>query len=367
MNRARATLVIASGFALPPLRVAAQQTPYKIGVTFPLTGSLAASSLLYLAAAQIAVAHLNRAGGVDGHPLQLVVEDTGGTPEGGVAAMRKLVDVNGAAALMSIYTNVVTAQIPLAQQLQVPFLCPAQAPNLMNKSAFSFAHAETIDETVDLYRQYWQKAHVKRLFQLLPNNAVGPYFSQAVKGAAARIGAAYEEVAFDNDQTDFRGLVERVSEFKADAIFLAAQGGINDTLIIKQIREAGMAAPIGVSGNFYQEPAWRAGVGSYAPTLILSGGAIDPVAGKQFSDDYRIQTGHAPSAIAGEVYDEPVMIAAAIRSGSYNGSAIAQQLAVLKGVPSVLGGTITMDPDHYSPVRISLWHVQNGNLVRIPV
>jgi branched-chain amino acid transport system substrate-binding protein len=366
MNRARATLIVTSTVVLPPLSARAQGAPsYKIGVTFPLTGPLAASSLLYVSAAQVAVDHINRAGGVDGHPLQLVVEDTQGTPEGGVAAMRKVVEVDGVQAVLSIYTNVVTAQIPLAQQVKVPFLCPAQAPNLMNKSAYSFAHAETIPETIDLYRQYWQKTRVKRLFQLLPNNAVGPYFSRAVKAAATRIGAQYAEATFDYNDTDFRGLASRVKEFHPDAIFLSAQGGITDTLVIKQLREAGLTVKIGVSGNFYEEPAWRAGVGTYADTLILSGAAIDPIVGKHFIDDYQIKTGHLPSAIAGEVYDEPVMIAAAIRSGSYSGAAIAAQLAVLKGVPSVLGGTITMDPDHYSPVHIALWRVRDGKLVHV--
>lgn len=360
MNRARATVLVASSLAAAPLAARAQASPYKIGVTFPLTGALAASSLLYVSAAQVAVDHINRRGGVDGHPLQLVVEDTQGTPEGGVAAMRKVVQVDGVPAVCSIYTNVVTAQIPLAEQLRVPFLCPAQAPDLMNKSAFSFSHAETIDETAALFGDYWQKTHVKRLFQLLPNNAVGPYFSRAVKSVLPKVGAQYAETTFDYNDTDFRGLVDRVKQFAPDAIFLAAQGGITDTLVIKQLREGGVSAPIGVSGNFYQEPAWRAGVGPYAESLIMSGAAIDPKVGKRFIDDYRIKTGHVPSAIAGEVYDEPVMIADAIRRGSFDGPSIAAQLATLKGVPSVLGGTITMNAQHYSPVRISLWHVRNG-------
>lgn len=69
--------------------------PYKIGVTFPLTGPLTTSGTQYVPAAEVAVSHVNRAGGIHGHPLQLVVEDSLGTPEGGIAAMRKLVQVDG--------------------------------------------------------------------------------------------------------------------------------------------------------------------------------------------------------------------------------------------------------------------------------
>lgn len=339
--------------------------PYKIGMTFPLTGPLATSGVQYVPAVEVAVNHINRSGGINGHLLQLVVEDTQGTPQGGVAAMRKLVQVDGVQAIISIYTNVVTAQIPLAEQLKVPFLCPAQAPNLMNRSAYSFAHAETIPATAALYREHWRKTRAKRIYTLLPNNAVGPIFSVVMKSAAAAVGADYAESTFNLGDSDYRGLVARVKEFNPDTVMMAVQGGIDDTVMIRQLRESGVNVPIGLSANFYEEPAWRAGIGSYVESVVLAGVAIDPVAGKQFVDDYRIKTGHTPSPIAAEVYDMAVMFAAAIKSGSYNGEAIAKQLAVLKGVPSVLGGTITMDPEHYSPPTSYLWQVRGGKLQRL--
>jgi branched-chain amino acid transport system substrate-binding protein len=340
-------------------------SPYKIGVTFPLTGPLASSAILYIQGAEVAVAHINRAGGVNGHPLQIVAEDTQGTPQGGVSAMRKLAQVDGVQAFLTIYTNVVTAQIPLAEQLKVPFLAPAQAPNLMNKSAYSFAHGETIPATVAAFREYWRKQRIKRLFQLLPNNAVGPYYSAAIKPVAAALGAEYAEATFNYGETDHRGLAARVKDFNPDMIMLTVQGGIDDTLIIRQLRETGVNATVCLSANFYEEPAWRAGIGTYIDNLVMAGVAIDPVVGKRFIDDYRIKNGHLPSAFAGEIYDSVQMFAYAIKNSSYNGEAIAKQLAVLKGVPSVIGGTITMDSDHYSPPASALWQVRGGRQVKV--
>src|SRR5580692_4265040 len=105
--------------------------PYKLGMTYPLTGPQAAIAAEYVPAVQLAIADVNRHGGVKGHPLQLVTEDSQGSPQAGVAAMRKLVQVDGVQAIMTIYTNVVTAQIPLAEQLKVPILAPVQSPDLM--------------------------------------------------------------------------------------------------------------------------------------------------------------------------------------------------------------------------------------------
>jgi len=62
------------------------------------------------------------------------------------------------------------------------------------------------------------------------------------------------------------------------------------------------------------------------------------------------------------------MYAWAIGQAGYNGEAIRNALATLKGVRSVLGGTITMGPDHYSlNGAISLWQPQGGKLVKVTI
>ena len=107
--------------------------PYKIGVTYPLTGPLASVSAEFFPGYEQAIDEINRAGGVKGHPLQLVVEDTQASPQAGLAAMRKLVQVDGVQAIASIFTNVVTAQIPLADEVKVPVLSPIEADGIVSE------------------------------------------------------------------------------------------------------------------------------------------------------------------------------------------------------------------------------------------
>ena len=92
----------------------ANAAPYKIGVTYPLSGPSGSWGQLLVPAIEIGVQHINQAGGVNGHPLALVVEDSKGNPEGAVSSMRKVVQVDGVQVIMTIFTNVVSAQIPLA-------------------------------------------------------------------------------------------------------------------------------------------------------------------------------------------------------------------------------------------------------------
>jgi branched-chain amino acid transport system substrate-binding protein len=369
IDRKRFTALTAASLVAAGTRVSAQQTPtgspYKIGVTFAQTGPLANTGAQWIPAAEIAVNHVNRAGGVKGHPLQLVTEDSQGQPQGGVTAMRKLVQVDGCQAILTAFTNIVSAQMPLAEQLKVPFLCSAQAPNLMGKTPYSFAHAETIPSMITLYREHWRKNNIKRVYGLYPNNAIATFLSPGFKASAAALGAEYGEATFNYGETDYRGLAARVKDFNPQSVVLAVAGGVDDTTIIKQVREIGVNAPIDLTSNLYDDPTWRAAVGSYVQGLVISGVGFDAVAAKRFLDEYRIKTGFGATPVAGEVYDMVKMFAWAIERAGYNGEAIAKELAQLKGVPSVFGGTITMDSEHYSPPAVALWRVKDGKLAKV--
>jgi branched-chain amino acid transport system substrate-binding protein len=341
-------------------------SPYKIGVTFPLTGPLASSALLYIAGIEVAVNEINNGGGINGHPLQLVVEDTQGTPQGGVTAMRKVVQVDGVQAVITIFTNVVTAQIPLAEQVKVPFLCTVETGALRSKSPYAFQHAATIDNKGKLFGQYWKNNNMKKIYALVINNSAGPFFSSIGKSAAETAGASYQEVSFNDGDADYRGLVARVKEAKPDCVYVAELGGLAGAQIVRQLREGGVTAPVIMPGIFSEEPAWRNAVGTYIDSIVMSGISFDQKLGLPFMTAYKAKTGHFPSYQSGENYEIVKMFAAAIAKGGYNGEAIRNQLAALKNVPSVFGGVFSMDATNYSvPEGDSLWRLRGGKLERI--
>jgi branched-chain amino acid transport system substrate-binding protein len=369
LNRKRFTVALGGIAAVTTTQVRAQAAgAYKIGVSFPLTGPLASSSLLYLPGIEVAVQEINNAGGVNGHPLQLLVEDSQGSPQGGIAAMRKLVQVDGVQAMISIYTNVVTAQIPLAEQVKVPFLCTVETAALRGKSPYAFQHAAVTENKTKLFGQYWKKTGTKKIFGLVINNAAGPFYSALAKPAAEAAGADYREASFNDGESDYRGLIARVKEYNPDSVFLAELGGLAGAQIVRQLREAGVKALVIMPGIFFDEPGWKNGVGNYIDTIIMSGISFDPRAGQAFVTAYTAKTGHPPSYQAGENYEIVKMYAAAIARAGYNGEAIRNALASLKGVPSLFGGTISMDSTNYSVIENeALWRVRGGKLTAVPI
>jgi branched-chain amino acid transport system substrate-binding protein len=366
MNRSRAVaLIAASAAALPAATTAQTNAPYKLGVSWPQTGPLAPVAVDFLKGAQFAVTDINKAGGIKGHPLQLAIEDSQGTPQGGIAAMRKLAQVDGVRGMMTIFTNVVTAQIPLADQLKLPTLSTVESPGLFAKSEYSFSHAPTWGTSLPKMTAYWKAHGVKRIYGLLTNSAIGQIQSTALRAAVQSIGAEYGEALLDPDATDFRGPVTRAQDFNAEVVMITGQGSTIEAIAIKQVRELSLRAQIWSFGQNYTSKAFHDAVGPYGEGMILGGLYLDPNVSNAFARRYRAEVGYIPAYIAGEWYDIVKIFASAIERAGYDGPAMRDAIANLRGLPSVLGGTITMGPNHYSEFAAAgLRQVKAGKLVK---
>jgi len=339
--------------------------PYKLGVTYPLTGPLAAFGTDIQPGLEIAVNDINKAGGVNGHPLQLVVEDTKGTPEAGVAAMRKVVDVDKVPVVLTIFTNVVTAQMALAEQIKVPIISPTESPGLVAKSQWAFAHAPTYASTSPLLQAEWKAVGAKSIFAFYPNNAIADYFSPITKKMAQGLGASYDEARFTLGGTDFRGLLAKAKAAKPDAILINGQCTADEGAIIKQARELGITAPVYEGSACFTEKSWRDSAGSAADGMVYAGYKMDLSKAQSLVTAYRAKKGFDPSYPVVETYDMVLMVKKAIEQNGFTADGIRRGLASIKDLPSVAGGTITMGPDHQTTPSVALYKVQAGKAVEI--
>ena len=349
-------LVVVDG---PASAQQAKGEPYKIGVTFPLVGPLGAWGQILVPALEIGAQHVNDAGGVNGRPLQLIIEDTKGTPDGAVAAMRKVVQVDHVPIIITIFTNVVTAQMPLADQLKVPIISTVEAPGLVSKSPWAFAHSVLLTKTLPLLAERWKRENVKRLFAFHPNTAIAKIGSPLIKAEAERLGIQHDEVLFKLGDTDFRGLVARAKAFNPDAIMIWGHGTPDEGAIMKQIRELGMTTQMYggcscVTARTYQQAAGKAAEG-----LIYAGFKYDKGAAKRLIDVYRAKLGFEPDYAVIENYDIVRMITQAIKTHGYTSDGIRQGLLAIKEMPSTGGGFINMGADRQSLVPVAMYQVKD--------
>ena len=67
-----------------------QAKPYKIGTMQPLTGAAAAGGITALVGTQMAVDRINKSGGINGRPIELIIEDYQSKPDTGRRKAEKL-------------------------------------------------------------------------------------------------------------------------------------------------------------------------------------------------------------------------------------------------------------------------------------
>lgn len=350
-----------------PRAVYAQAAPYKLGVNVALTGPLASFFADAKYAMVIAAEDVNRAGGIKGRPLQLLFEDSKGTPEAGIAAMRKLVQVDGVPGVMATLTNVINALVPLSDQLRVPVLSTIETPGILGKSWGVFAHSANIGEVGPHIIAYWKRTGVKKAYSFLPDNGYGRFLDPVMRQLATDAGAQYESALLDLGQTDYRGLIARMRDSGAQSIFISVSGSAVEGTVIRQLRELNITTPVIIGSNTYGDRQWRASTGPYAEGVTFTGLNIDVRTNRQFFKAYRDRTGGSePVPQAAQMYDVIKIFASAIERVGPDSAAIRDQIANLKNFPSVFGGTVTMGADHYTvPSGIGLWQVQRGVLVKV--
>ena len=109
------------GTVLAPGRIAvAQAKPYKIGSVHPLTGAAAAVGKTALVGVQMAVDRINKSGGINGRPVQLIAEDDETKPDVGRRKVEKLlVEDKIDAHVGGFLSNICLACMPVFEENKV--------------------------------------------------------------------------------------------------------------------------------------------------------------------------------------------------------------------------------------------------------
>ena len=97
-----------------------QAKPYKIGTEQPLSGAGAAGGKTALVGVQMAVARINKSGGINGRPIELIVADDESKPDVGRRKVEKLlvedkVDVH----VGGFLSNICLACMPVFEEYEV--------------------------------------------------------------------------------------------------------------------------------------------------------------------------------------------------------------------------------------------------------
>jgi branched-chain amino acid transport system substrate-binding protein len=259
-------------------------TEIKIGVHLSLTGPASFVGQGSRVGIQLAQAEINAAGGVNGRKLNFVFVDDRGTPDGGVAAARRLVDEEKVFFVLGAGTS--TSTVPVLpffeRNATVPYYVSlASDPRVLEKfrpNVYSGATSTQDVFTEVMAKFVLQKLKPKRVTLVQCDQGHCTSGGPRVKANLEKGGVTVTVVTFNSGDTDFTGQVQQIKASNPDVVFvygLASDGG----RLFPQIRRAGITAQI-VADTSLADPSVAAVAGPAA-----EGFNAFWIGGTQFIDD----------------------------------------------------------------------------------
>ena len=237
--------LIAIAFAQPSL--AQQKPPIRIGAILPITGFVATVGAYFRTAIEIAIEDVNRAGGINGSLLSLVVEDDKLDPAQSVLLFRKLSSENVFAVMGPISSSSWENVAPLAPRMKTPALnFTTLKREIANNDWTVRIHPhegtmipEALRDFVKLYPNA-KKVIIAGDVKEASSEAAMKEFANAAKTYGLEV---LDTIEFQTRMTDFSQIAIKIRGLKPDALLT---GGIVVTILplVKELRSQGIDVPI---------------------------------------------------------------------------------------------------------------------------
>lgn len=337
---------------------AADTGPFKIGAVLDITGAGASLGVPERDTLQLLAEQLNQGGGINGRPVELIIEDDASTEDGAARAASKLITEDQVDILLGASrTGPSLAMRPIAESDQIPMISLAANVTIVNGSEWVFKTAQNDSVVIEnIVNDAAAKGY--KTFALA-RDASG--FGEGVRELFDSIGqpAGVSVVAvesFPPDATDFTAQMVNVRNAGADATVI---WGIPPAagLAQKSYTQLGVGKPVyqshGIGNKVFLDTAAESADGLVAPLgrLVVAGQLPESDPQKkvitEFVDSYKARYGANPSTFAGHAYDGFQLAVQAFGAVGSDKKAVRDYL---EGVTDFVGvsGTFTMTPQDHS-------------------
>ncbi|MBO0739796.1 MAG: ABC transporter substrate-binding protein [Hyphomicrobiaceae bacterium] len=232
--------------------LASAQDTIKIGVTQPLTGAFAASGNYVAQGARLAEDEINKAGGVLGKKIELIVEDNKSNPTEAVATAEKLIVKDKVPVMMGAWSSTLTlAVMPKLEEYKVPMLVETSSSGKITTSGnpYVFRISPTSEMEAKAFTPLFQSLGIKKADFLATNNDFGLGASKEFSEAAQKVGVEIGvKETMDPKATDFSAQLAKIKASGGDTLFVTTAVE-QITLILKQAKDQQLTARIITTGG----------------------------------------------------------------------------------------------------------------------
>ncbi|MDD9943080.1 MAG: ABC transporter substrate-binding protein [Myxococcales bacterium] len=230
-------------------------TTIKLGLLPPLTGIVGMYGEEITRAAHIACQEINSAGGVLGHPLELIIEDDGSLPESAVAGAEKLVAQGCTALVGNLLSN---ARIAVAYRVAEPNRLPYLNFSFYEGSILSqyfFHFAALPNQQIDRMIPFMRATYGPRMFFAgnayeWPRGSIAAGKQALDHCGGQTVGEEYFPIGVD--PADLDTLLERVEAARPD-VFVPYFAGSDQTSLLRKFAARGLKERMAVVMGHYDE------------------------------------------------------------------------------------------------------------------
>jgi branched-chain amino acid transport system substrate-binding protein len=337
---------------------AASGTPYRIGLLASLTGAGNLYGPQQVKAARLAVRQVNDAGGVGGHPLELVVRDDASDPVLGAKVMRDLITDQRVVAVIGPTLSIVAVQAdPVANSLRTPVLAVSNtADGIVGDCAYpcEWIWRDSLGEKVAVranVADFVREAHPSTAITIQTQDDILGLAGVTNAAAAFRDGGVRVAGEFALDQADpMTPQLRAAIASKPDAVFIGTTYGAFAARLMREIRDLGYTGTI-LGGNIFNSEATRAlagtaGDGARSGAAWWSGN--DFPANREFVTAYRQFADEPPDQFAAQAFVGIQILTDALRRADAGAKPLVEQRAALQAALPDVALTTVLGPFRFT-------------------
>ncbi|MGF6534462.1 MULTISPECIES: ABC transporter substrate-binding protein [Paraburkholderia] len=346
-----AASTLAIGVLHAPLASAgsATGTPVYFGVSGPLTGPNAQYGAQWKAGFDLALDEINADGGINGHPLQYVFEDSQSDPRQAVTIAQKFVsDPRILIELGDFSSPASMAASPIYQRAGLVQLGFTNShPDFTKGGDFIWSPSVSQADAQPLIADLAAKEGLHHVAVLYQNTDWGRASKDVfVKAAASRGVQVVAAEGYQTTDKDFRATLVRVNGAHPDGLVLISYYA-DGAQIVRQARESGIHLPVVAAGSVYSPKFLELGgdaVNGVATNTNFFPGDPRPEV-QRFVHGFEAKYHREPDAFNAFAYDATIIAAYALRTGGLDRKGVRDALPKLHDVPSVVFGKANFDPN----------------------
>ena len=339
ISRRKFSGALSASLALPAFigTASAQGATIKIGMCTPVTGPAAEAGRYAQTGAKIALEAINKAGGVLGKQVELIVEDDQTTNPGIVLAFSKLSSQPDMVAFLgSIRSTQVHAMAPDVLKIGKPVMIGGTDPTLThmgNQWLFRFRPNDSYSGSV--IADYGVKTLAKKKWAIIHStDAFGTAGGKALTNALAKLAGASVvlDQGYANQSQDFTPVVLAIKQSGADVIgsYFTFENDLG--VFARQLRQLGVNAPWVGSPSIVNVTALKlAGPALHGTFGVADYAEESSPAARAFGKAYRDVAKVAPDNQSSWTYDAMTILCMAInKAGKTDPAAIREAILAIR-------------------------------------